>query len=639
MNKADILKLMREDSAGKTPDVFNKITSSAQQQGLLNAGQAASLGAAHAAGGAGAAGAGAAAAAGGSKVIIASIIAALAVTAAVGGTLGASLAVNYAQQNGLPTAEKADPQTGHVHGFGDGDYNCKGCGAELVPTEGLDMYELWDDSGAIVAYYVGGIGEATKQDIVIPHMYNGKPVTVIGPSAFYGENITSITLPDTVVQIYAAAFNNCKQLKEVYISESVETIGYTAFQGCNNLEKIAVAYDNEYFSSKGNCLVEKSTKTLIHGCKNSVIPADGSVENINAWAFAQLEGITEISIPASVKTIEEGAFRETEITKLSLSDNIERIGHTAFYRCSNLSKISLPDKPLYIDYMAFGQTAFFNDDGNWENGALYCGKHLLDLKSTVSGHFTTKKDTLSIGNIFNAAYTSAITEITIGKDVGMIADGAFCNGTIVSYHIEAGNTAYVVISGCLVDTRTKTIIASSVNCTIPSDGSVTAIADRAFRYNETIGLTIPSCIKSIGESAFEHSSIAGSIILPVGLETIGEYAFHACELLTKVSIPGTVKVISNSAFAACKNLEWVEMLPGVEVVKNLAFRDCPSLTYIGLPNTLTEIIASVVSDYSITTVQFFGTYDQWNEFKQGAGMALYDYYLVLLPNGFTLITN
>ena len=641
MNKEDILNLMREGSAGKTPDVFDKITASAESQGLLSASQAASLGAAHSASGTATTSAAASAAAsGGAKVIIGSLVAALAVTAAVGGTIGASLAVNYAQQSEIPTAEQDDPQTGHVHAFGDGDYNCKGCGVELVPTEGLQMYELWDENSNPVAYYVGGMGEVTEQDIVIPHTYNGKPVTVISSSAFYGKNITSVTLPDTVVQIYNSAFSNCKQLKEVYISESVETIGYTAFQGCNNLEKIAVSYDNEYFSSKGNCLVEKSTKTLIHGCKNSVISADGSVETINDWAFAAFENISEISIPASVKTIGSSAFRETGITKLSLSGNIDRIGSTAFYECTNLSEISLPDKPLYIDTSAFKNTAFFNDDGNWEDGALYCGKHLLDIKSSVSGHFTTKEGTLSIANIFNAAYTSKITEITIGKDIGMIANGAFCNNTTESYHIEAGNTAYAVTSGCLVDTRTKTIIASTVNSVIPSDGSVTAIADRAFRYNKVAGLTIPSCIKNIGEYAFENSAIAGNVNLSSGLETIGTYAFHSCEGLISVTIPGTVKTISNSAFSDCNNLQSVIMLPGVEVVQNLAFYSCPSLVYIGLPNTLTDIIASVVSSSTqISTVRFFGTYDEWNAFTQGAGRALYNYYLVKLPNGFSLEVN
>ena len=134
-------------------------------------------------------------------------------------------------------------------------------------------------------------------------------VTSIGIGAFSGcRGLTTITIPDSVTSIGGSAFSNCRGLTSITIPEGVTSIGIGAFSSCSGLEKIKVAEGNVNYHSAGNCLIETASKTLILGCKTSIVPTDGSVTSIRAWAFYNCSGLTSITIPDSVTSISNNAF-------------------------------------------------------------------------------------------------------------------------------------------------------------------------------------------------------------------------------------------------------------------------------------------------------------------------------------------
>ena len=133
--------------------------------------------------------------------------------------------------------------------------------------------------------------------------------TSIGSNTFFDcSGLTSITIGNSVTSIGDYAFCDCSGLTSITIGNSVTSIGYSAFRGCSGLEKISVVAGNTKYHSAGNCLIETKTKTLIAGCKNSVIPTDGSVTSIGDYAFCDCSGLTSITIGNSVTSIGDYAF-------------------------------------------------------------------------------------------------------------------------------------------------------------------------------------------------------------------------------------------------------------------------------------------------------------------------------------------
>ena len=194
-----------------------------------------------------------------------------------------------------------------------GDYAFNGC-------TGLTSIEVPNSVTTIPAYAFNGCTGLTS--ITIPDS-----VTSIGDYAFrFGSGLTSITIPDSVTSIGEGAFLFCTSLTSVTIPDSVTSMGVGAFNGCSGLTSIIVVEGNSKYHSEGNCIIETETKTLILGCKTSVIPTDGSVTSIGEYAFALYTGLTSITIPDSVTSIDVAAInseRDFRKTQQKIPNKIE----------------------------------------------------------------------------------------------------------------------------------------------------------------------------------------------------------------------------------------------------------------------------------------------------------------------------
>ena len=336
-------------------------------------------------------------------------------------------------------------------------------------------------------------------------------------------------------------------------------------------------YSNEY---TGNIVIPESV--AYNGTTYSVT-------SIGGYAFYGCTGLTSIEIPNSVTSIGDYAFSGCwGLTSVEIPNSVTSIGEDAFNGCSGLTSVEIPNSVTSI-----GEDAFYNCRG---------------LTSIVIPNSVT-----SIGDD-TFSFCSGLKSVVIPNSVTSIGDDAFygCTG-LTSIIVDENNTKYDSRENCnaIIETATNTLIAGCNNTTIP--GSVTSIGKYAF-YKCT-GLTsvvIPNSVTSIGSYAFSSCTGLTSIEIPNSVTRIDYGAFFRCSGLTSVVIPNSVTSIGDDAFYYCSGLTSVEIPDNVTSIGEAAFFGCSGLTSVEIPNSVTSIgdyafyqcsgLTSVVIPNSVTSI-------------------------------------
>ena len=164
-------------------------------------------------------------------------------------------------------------------------------------------------------------------------------VTNIGSFAFKECYISTLIIPNSVRSIGAEGVSYCYELSTLTVGSGASEIHNTAFSGNIGLTSLGVSSSNSKYYSQGNCIIERSTKTLIAGCGNSDIPFD--VKRIGPDAFSNQNRMTDISIPNGVEEIGVHAFRYCwALQSVSIPDSVTEIGDGAFSGCRELRSVS-----------------------------------------------------------------------------------------------------------------------------------------------------------------------------------------------------------------------------------------------------------------------------------------------------------
>ena len=245
--------------------------------------------------------------------------------------------------------------------------------------------------------------------------------------------------------------------------------------------------------------------------------------------------------------------------------SVTSIGNGAFYGCSGLTSVTIPNSVTSIGNYAFSGCS---------------GLTSVTIPNSVT----------SIGSSA-FSYCSSLTSVTIPNSVTSIGEGAFysCSG-LTSISVESGNEKYDSRNNCnaIIETASNTLIAGCKNTTIPN--SVTSIGSYAFYgCSKLTSVTIPNSVTSIGSQAFDGCSGLTSITIGNSVTRIGDYAFFECSGLTSVTIPNSVTSIGERAFYECSGLTSITIPNSVTSIGNYAFQWCTGLTSVTIPNSVTSI--------------------------------------------------
>ena len=496
--------------------------------------------------------------------------------------------------------------------------------AVALSANGSDAVTYTDDSGIIyeasgtTATVIGWEGASSELTIPSKITVDGKDynVTKIGDRAFYGQDIRTIVLPDTLrtlgadafscndavetveipgsVESYAHSFSGCSSLKEIKVAttndtfesvsgvlmnekkdtiyqypagkagtytipESVTTIRDGAFSHCDSLESFSVNSNNKTFVADGGVLFTKDKKELVaypNGKTGEEYTVPNNVGTIGEYAFAG-SPVKKVTLPSSVRTISAYAFAGSALTEIELNQGASTIGQGAFEGCTALTKASLPSSLTRLGQSMFmGCTSL--QEVSWAATTSSATIGISAFEGCTS--LTTVQVPERTATIDDRAFAGCIslTSFTIPDSVTTIGDNAFMGAGLTEMTVtECRNMGTGIFQDCV--SLQKVTLEADVDG-IPEGmfarcGSISsfAVAEDSRHYSAVGGNLYSKDLKTLVRYA--PASTASEFSIPEGTTTISEGAFEGAASLVTVRIPATVTSIGAHAFLGCSGLE------------------------------------------------------------------------------------
>lgn len=402
-------------------------------------------------------------------------------------------------------------------------------------------------------------------------------VVCIGETSFTdAANLLEVTFPENLKSIGIAAFLT-SGLGSVQIPNSVEYIGYNAFNGCRGLTEVQL----------GNSLRYIGSGCFYYCDKLESIELPESLVYLGGAAFERTGLTSEVKIPASVTFVGDGAFEDCDNLEyiivhenninyssaqgilynkakdtllfcprgrngdVVLEEGLRHIGRNAFGNCEKLNSVEMPNSVESLGYWAF--------------------QRCKTLTEVVMSESVTWIDTSCFSNCHK------IKTMSLPPEIEYIAPYAFeyCKawkGEIVLPNTLAG-IGNNVFYGC--DSIERIIF--------PKDMEVIP-AMLLGMCSSLDSVKWPENLKVIGVAAFMGCSSLREVVFPETLESIGERCFTNAKNLQRIVFPATIGNIGTSVFYGCKALsDIVCKNPVPPQTGSNVFGSCPDTVVLTVP--------------------------------------------------------
>lgn len=439
-------------------------------------------------------------------------------------------------------------------------------------SEGL-IFELCEDgeSYKLIDY------ENTLGVVIVPSTYNGKPVVSIGKNAFSSmyTSVNLVLISEGIKTIESRAFNCCEDLISVVLPSTLENFEDEAFRLCDHLLEVYNLSDlGIELSDMG-----PNVKNLYYDMEQSigVIFAGDYVfyydpVDDHYYLMEYYGSDASLVLPDNINgrsyDIFTNAFLGNQLTSLTVSNGVNRIGEYAFSSCFHLAEVIISDSVVRIDDYAFAYCEWLR-------------KITIGAKVTKIGEDAFEKCN-SLVEIYNR---SSLPIVSGSESYGMVAyyacalykdpSNRFYTQGDFKFFYDDIEDVYILMeySGNDVDL----ILPSNIN------GRGYEIADRLlYRREDIVSISALGGVEGVGREAFAFCVNLRAVDLGNEVTFIGPSAFLACSSLESIDIGDLVESIGKTAFADCKALKEFYIPKALKFMGMAAFSRCESLETLHL---------------------------------------------------------
>ena len=422
------------------------------------------------------------------------------------------------------------------------------------------------------------------------------------------KGLVSITLSDGIKRIGDNAFRNCDNLANLIIPNSIIFVGADALSGCSRLRYTTYNYGTKYFGNTENphyILVDVADRNItsftVHNNTKCILPVFGK----------GYKNLTSLTIPDGVTSVNSGGmYNDTDFANRgagTLKDGCVYIGN--------------PSNPYLVLY----GNRFFSEKVTIQNTTKVIASNAFNFSGYANTELIIPDSVQYIGenNFCGDDYQHATT-VKIGsrvKDMEGAFDRTSSGNSIQAFEVSPNNEYYTSVDGVLFNKDRTVLInypASKADKSYIIPQTCKTIYPNAFFANKNlVTLKIPESVTGIGYMAFRYSKKLESINVPTNIIALNGLTFSECKGLTSITIPDSVTSISSWAFNSCSSLTSVTIPDGVATIERSAFRRCSSLTSITIPDSVTSIAMFAFYDCSsLKDINFEGTKAQWKAIEK-----------------------
>lgn len=318
----------------------------------------------------------------------------------------------------------------------------------------------------------------------------------IGTSAFHGNHLFRVEIPDTVTEMGEGAFS-MNNIMELTLSKNVTKIPQGSFSMNIRMYEIEIPDT-----------VTEIGPFAFAGARLEELVIPESVEKIGEKAF-HLHHLSSLTIPGNVKRIEdsafEGTFKETTLKKLTLEEGIEYIGKYAF------KEALIEEATLPYSLKEMGVDPFYSNKGKDGSGVVI-------LTSSNPSHKKFNEDSYHGYEKGKSKHYHTVEIIPWKVDDFTYSD----DGSVITGLSKQGKTNLSICPHVYIPSKNGEIV-------------ITAIGAAAFKNEAVESVTIPETVTSIGAEAFAGTNIS-EVEIPESVTEMDETAFEGANSGGEITI-------------------------------------------------------------------------------------------------------